>query len=426
MNVRALRVLAAMVLAAATAVAAEPTTLSPQEREIARAVEAQLEEAVGTLERLVAMDSATENVEGVREVGRVFEQELKALGFTTRWVDLPPEMKRAGHLFAEREGTRGKRVLLIGHLDTVLPGGKVRREGSKVFGSGAADMKGGDVIILYALKALHRVGALEGTRLRVALTGDEEEPGEPHSISRKDLVEAGRTSDVALAFEGAIRNTATVARRGTSSWRLEVTGRPGHSSGIFSERLGSGAIFEAARILQAFHEQLRGERYLTFNPGLIVGGSQAQLDEFRGEVQGKTNVVAGKVLVEGEIRFISEEQLARARERMRRIVARHLPGTSASIEFKDSYPAMAPRPESLALLKQLDQVSRALGAGPMEALDPSARGAGDISFVASYVPGLDGLGAKGEGAHAEGEYADLEALKVQIQRTAVLLHRLTR
>src|SRR5205085_1921247 len=76
-------------------------------------------DATALLERLVDINSGTMNLAGVREVGRILGAELDGVGFTTRWIDLP-ETKRAGHLFAERKGNRGKRLLLIGHLDTVF------------------------------------------------------------------------------------------------------------------------------------------------------------------------------------------------------------------------------------------------------------------------------------------------------------------
>ena len=148
-------------------------------------------------------------------------------------------------------------------------------------------MKGGDVAILYALKALDAAGALEGTTISVAFTGDEERVARPHSISRAGLVEVAKRSDVALGFETGSRERdengretqyATIARRSSSGWKLVVEGLQAHSSGIFSERSGSGAIFEVARILNAFHEELRGERYLTFNAGMILGGTDVEHD----------------------------------------------------------------------------------------------------------------------------------------------------
>jgi glutamate carboxypeptidase len=288
-------------------------------------------------------------------------------------------------------------------------------------------MKGGDVIIVEALRALHASGALAGRQIIVVMTGDEEKPGSPHETTREALVDAAKRSDVALAFEGYAPGAAVTGRRGIGDWRLEVTGSQGHSSTIFGEARGSGAIFEASRILAAFHDELR-EPYLTYNPGLFLGGTDVSAPEGSsgGTATGKHNVVARRAIVEGDLRFLTAEQFARAQEKMRAIVAKSLPQTSATIEFDLNMPSMAPTEGNRALLAVLDGVSRDLGTGPMVAHDPSQRGAGDISFVAHLVDGLDGLGALGEQEHAPGEYVELDELPALTKRTALLIHRLTR
>jgi glutamate carboxypeptidase len=399
---------------------------SLEEQKTVAYVDAHKEAAIALLEKIVNIESPTQNVKGVKQAGLVFKSEFDALGFQTKWIEMPPDMKRAGHLVAEHTGTKGRKLLLLGHLDTVLSGEKFRRDGNRAFGTGTSDMHAGNIVLLYALKALHNAGLLKDTQIAVMLTGDEEDSGEPVEISRGDMIALAKRSDLALSFEGAVRNTATVGRRGSSSWTLEITGETGHSSGIFGERMGEGAIFEAARIIHQFHEQLRGEKYLTFNPSVIVGGTTAQMNSFDGSATGKTNVVPAKVIVKGDLRFISEQQKEATRAKMRDIVSKHLPKTNATITFEDGIPAMTPNEDNYALLKQLDQVSQDLGFGKVEALDPGERGAGDIAFISHLIPGLDGLGAKGGNSHAAGEWTDLESLPMLIKRTAVLIYGLTR
>ncbi|UCD36764.1 MAG: M20/M25/M40 family metallo-hydrolase [Fidelibacterota bacterium] len=406
--------------------------LSDTEQKIVVSVDQYFDESIKLLRRVVNINSGTFNLKGVRKVGRIFHKELAALGFDTRWIPMPDSVQRAGHLFAYRRGNQGKKVLLIGHLDTVFekdsPFQRFKLHDSTATGPGVNDMKGGDVAILVALKALHGLGLLENTTIIVALHGDEEEPGRPTAVSRRDIIAAARECDVALGFEGGIAGTGTVARRGISGWRLAVAGIRGHSSAVFGKEYGSGAVYEAARILTAFHEEVRGEEYLTFNPGVILGGTDVRFDPstLRGTAFGKTNVIAQSVLVRGDLRFISEEQRERARARMRAIVDRNLPGTSATISFTDSYPAMAPTEGNYALLGLYDQVSRDLGFGPIKAYDPAGRGAADVSFVASFVDCLDGLGVEGEGSHSISEDLDLRSLTSATQRAAVLIYRLTR
>lgn len=425
-NFGMLAALLAVLLGSPAAGARAETTsgLTPDEKKLAAYVDSHKEQAIALLQKLMQVDSATENQQGVREVGRLLQSELTALDFAARWIDLPKEMGRAGHLIAEHRGSRGKRLLLIGHLDTVLPAWPVKRTGSRLSGSGGQDMKSGDVILLFALKALHSIGALQDRQIIVAFTGDEENPGEPIAVSRSDLIAAGRRSDLALCFEAFADSAATVARRGFSSWRLEVTGATGHSGDIFSEDKGSGALFEAARILHAFHEEVRGEQYLTLNPAVMVSGTQAKLAGPSGTAFGKNNVIAGAAVAYGDLRFISEEQRERARRKMQEIVARSLPRTAAQISFADGYPAMAPTPANYALLRQYDRASRDLGLGAIPPLDPGKRGAGDISFVAPFLPVLDGLGGQGDGAHAPGEYVDLDTLPDLIKRAALFFYRL--
>jgi glutamate carboxypeptidase len=419
-----------LLLAALLALCTNPAQagLDRTERAIARQAAAGQSDAESLLERVVDIESPTENVAGVRAVGDVFAAELRAIGFGTRWVELPASMKRAGHLVAESSGTKGKRLLLLGHLDTVLFGERFRRDGTRAYGTGTSDMKGGAVVMLQALKALHAAGALEGRRIVVMLTGDEEDAGVPIADTRGPMIELAGKSDAALSFEAAIDGTATIGRRGINGWTLEVKGETGHSSGIFGEERGSGAIYEAARILAAIQAELGNEKYLTINPSVIVGGTKAALDDYRGTAEGKTNVIAPTAIARGDFRYISLEQERSVRERMQAIVERHLPRTQATLRFDEgAYPPMTPTPGNEELLKVLDGASRDLGLDPVAALDPADRGAGDIGFISHMLPCLDGLGSGGGGnSHAPGEFTDLATLTPMAQRAAVLIHRLAR
>ena len=407
--------------------------LNRTEKKIVEKVKSLDQASIAFLEKVVNINSGTMNLAGVKAVGKEFDAAFKAIQFNTEWIEMPEEMNRAGHLFARIDGKRGKKLLLIGHLDTVFeadsPFQTFERDGDFAYAPGGNDMKGGDVVILFALRALHELNLIKDAGIIVALTGDEERTGKPLSISRKDLIEAAKESDIALGFETATGfNNATIARRGASGWKVETAGKRAHSSGIFSDRTGAGAIFELSRILNQFYEEVRGEEYLTFNPGNLLGGTFVNYENLKssGTAYGKSNVVAQTAVVHGGLRFISEDQKQRARAKMRVIVADHLPSTNATITFTDSYPAMGPTDENKELLNQLSNVSEALGFGQVEAYDPGRRGAADISFVAEYVPGLDGLGSMGTGAHTPQETVDLTTFNALIQRTAVFIYRLTR
>ncbi|HEX9207775.1 MAG TPA: M20/M25/M40 family metallo-hydrolase [Steroidobacteraceae bacterium] len=417
----------ALLLGWATAASAAGS-LSATERKLVAAIDARQPAAVELLAETVDVQSATENPAGVRAVGAIYAREFRQLGFETHWVELPAAMNRGGHLVATHRGRRGPRLLLIGHLDTVLQGEPFRREGSRGYGSGASDMKGGNLVALEALRALHSVGALRDMQVTVVLTGDEEDTGAPQSVSREALFAAAREADVALAFEGAVMGKAAIGRRGIASWRLHVQGRQAHSSGIFAENRGYGAIFEAARILDRFRTELR-EPNLTYNPSVIVGGTNVTYDPATksGTALGKTNVIPREVRVEGDLRYLGREQFEAASRKMQAIVAEHLGQTSAEIVIENEYPSMAPNPGSERVLGVLDGVSRQLGAGPIVAQPPIERGAGDIAFVCDdgRLACLDGLGADGDQEHAPGEYIDLDVLPLQTKRAALLMYRLT-
>lgn len=405
--------------------------LSETEQKILDRIDANHAEALEFLETNVNINSGTLNLEGIRKVGENYIKAYNELGFETRWIP-QDEVNRAGHFFAEQKGDSGKKLLLIGHLDTVFePDSPFQKfemlNDSMATGPGVNDMKAGNVMIFYALKALKEANAIPDAQIIVAYTGDEEKAGSPTSISRKDLVEAAKRSDITLGFETASGfSYATVARRASYSWKLEVEGRQAHSSGIFSDDTGAGSVYEASRILNRFYEELR-EDNLTYNVGVILGGNEVDYDEeqIRGSVSGKTNIVPKKTIAHGGIRFLTTEQGDQAFAKMKEIVSDHLPRTSAELTIYEGYPPMEPTEGNMKLLSVLSDTSQDLGLGEVEAYDPGKRGAADISFVASYVDGLDGLGAMGSGAHGPNETINLTTYKELTKRAALLIYRLT-
>lgn len=410
------------------------TPLDKSEKALVTYVKKQQEPAVELLEQVVNINSGTMNLAGVREVGAVFRPHFEALGFKTRWVDGAP-FERAGHLVAERQG-KGRHILLIGHLDTVFepdsPFQKFERVDANIArGPGTADMKGGIVVALTALRALKQIDALGDLKITVVLHGDEEDSGTPLALARATLIDAAKAADIAIGLENAADDpsTAVTARRSSGRWQIKVTAKSSHSSQIFTDEVGAGAIYELSRILSGFYTELRGEEYLTFNPGLAIGSTQVEFnpEPLQAKASGKDNIVAPVAVASGDLRAITPQQIRQTQERMKKIVAAHLPQTSAEISFADSYPPMAPTEGNKRLLGLYDTVSRDLGFGPVTAVDPRRAGAADVSFAADHVEmAIDGLGLLGGDSHTPTEFADLRTLQIQAQRLAVLLYRLGR
>ena len=420
-------------LAASLAAAPAYAALTPAEQTMLRTVDAEQQRTTNMLQRWVDQNSGSHNLPGVRAVRDMVEPEFRQLGFKAEWIDMK-DAGRAGHLVARHVGSRtGKRLLLIAHLDTVFepdsPFQRWTREGDMAHGPGSGDDKGGIAVIVAALRAMQAAGTLKNANITVFMTGDEEDAGDPLSISRRDLIAEGKKADAALDFEDLSvkdgRDMGSIGRRSAGSWQVTVTGRSAHSSGIGAPGVGYGAIYELARILDQFRRELPEDK-LTYNVGLIGGGQSAKLDpdQIRLEATGKTNIVAATAVARGDLRAISEDQIARTQQKMRAIVAQSLPGAKAEISFEGRYPPMPPTEGNRALLTRLNAVNADMGLPPMGELDPAERGAGDISFVAKDVSGVVGLGPSSEGSHTAKEAVDVPSIFKQAKRAAILMSRL--
>jgi len=430
-----LRTLAAFASLSLLAAAPASAVLSPQERKMTATVDAEQARTLAMLEKWVNQNSGSLNIDGVTKVRDMLRAELEPLDFDVQWIDMRAT-GRAGHIVARHKGNgAGKRLLLIGHLDTVFepdsPFQKWTRQGDWAEGPGSGDDKGGMAVMVAALRAMQSAGTLKNADISVVLTGDEEDSGNPIDVARRNLIAEGKWADVALDYEGLVvdngKDMGSTARRSSGSWTLTVKAKSGHSSGILTPGAGAGAIYELSRIIDEFRRELPEDK-LTFNVGLIGGGASADLDEgrIRLSATGKTNVIAASAVARGDLRAISQEQIDRTQAKMRAIVARSLPGATATITFDtDGYPPMAPTAGNRALLASLNTVNRDMGLEPMGELDPVKRGAGDISFVAADTDGLAGLGPDSAGDHAPGEKVNIPSIWRQAKRAAILMSRLS-
>jgi len=408
------------------------STLSPVENQIQSYIVQQRPAQIALLKKLVNINSGTSNLKGIYRVGHIIQQQLNALGFKTHWAFEPPMMRRAGTLIAESQGKKGKRLLLIGHLDTVFsPAGSFKtftQKDNTAKGPGIIDDKGGVVVLLYTLKALHSVHALDDATILVVLTGDEEDSGKPSNISRKPLIEAAKQAEIALDFEPSIsQSTVSIARRGIGGWAIETKGNESHSATLFLPEVGDGAIFEMARILTTMRIEFERDKKLVLNPGIVLGGNRIHFEEktSSGAAFGKDNVVSKTALAHGDYRFENDEQKAKFKTIVTKIVDAHLPGTHSMVTFEEGIPAMAPTPANLKLLTVYSQASKDLGQGDIKPLPANVRGAGDISYVAAFMTAnLAGLGPIGSGTHSSIESIQLDSLTTQTERAAIFMYRL--
>jgi len=413
------------------------TKLDHNEKNIVKHVELAIPQALQEIEQAVNINSGSMNIEGVKQVGLLAKQQLSEIGFDVQWLD-GSEFNRAGHILATHNSNNPNalKVLMIGHLDTVFAKNDDFQKfkmlsDTQAAGPGVADMKGGNTIIISAMRILKKLNLLDNISIKVLLTGDEESSGRPLSLSKKAIVDGAIWADIALGFENGDNNinTGMAARRGYTGWTLNVTGKPAHSSQIFNEEIGYGAIYETARILEAFRAQLEQEENLTFNPGMIIGGTNIDYDKAKssGSAFGKSNVIAQTTKVRGDLRALSNKQLKSAKNTMQNIVKNNLNHTSAELIFETGYPPMALTQGNLDLLAQYSQVSQDLGYNPVKPANPRKAGAADISFAAEHVDmSLDGLGLMGWGAHTKNEVADLTTLNKNIEKTAILIYRLSK
>ncbi|TWX47165.1 M20/M25/M40 family metallo-hydrolase [Colwellia hornerae] len=413
------------------------TPLDSNENNIVKQVKLALPQALKDIEQAVNINSGSMNFDGVKQVGLLAKQQLSAIGFDVQWLD-GSAFNRAGHILATHQSNNPKavKILMIGHLDTVFAKNDNFQKfemlsNTEAAGPGVADMKGGNTIIISAMRALKKLDLLDNVSIKILLTGDEESSGRPLSLSKKAIVDAAIWADIALGFENGDNNinTGMASRRGYTGWTLNVVGKPAHSSQIFNDEVGYGAIYETARILEAFRAELEQEKNLTFNPGMIIGGTNIDFDlaKSSGSAFGKNNVIAQKAKVKGDLRALSNKQLQSVQQTMQNIVKNNLNHTQAELTFEPGYPPMALTQGNLDLLAQYSQVSEDLGYNVVKAANPRKAGAADISFAAEHVDmSLDGLGLLGSGAHTKNEIADLTTLNKNIEKAAILIYRVSK
>lgn len=360
------------------------------------------EEMVELLEQLAEAESPSLDAEAQRGPFRILASELERVEYAVRAV-------RAGepgdHLYARPRWRRHRapHQLLVGHMDTVWPVGTLaemplRAEDGLLFGPGVADMKGGLVEIVFALRALHELGLRPSVTPIVFVNTDEEVGSRDSTRFIRALARGAERAFVLESGEGA-DGKLKIARKGLGHFIVTVHGRPSHAGADFER--GISAILELSHQVQRLFALNDPAHGITVNVGTIDGGL-------------RPNVVAPQASAIVDVRAPTAAA-ARALEQAVRGLEPILEGATIEVEGGFRRPPMEPLPRNRALLATAKRIGYELGISLEDA--GLVGGGSDANTTSLFTGTLDGLGPIGEGSHARDERIDISKLP---ERTALL------
>jgi glutamate carboxypeptidase len=368
------------------------------------------DEQLELLARLVNHDSGTDDVMDVNRVGAILAERLERLGFSLRRV----ATERFGdHLVGEKPGTGPKRLLFVGHYDTVFASGTAKHrpfridEQGRAWGPGVYDMKGGLVALLYALRAHQeaRTRAWGETTVAVVFNSNEERL----SPTSQPVIEAEarRAHSVGILEPARPGGEYVMARKGAGTFHLEIAGKASHAG--LQPELGASAIWDLAQKVAALHALTDFGTGVTVNVGTVRGGE-------------RPNVVASHATAEIDLRAWSQADADAAIAAMRAICERpHVAGTTARFDGRIHFP---PWPPGLPGTERLLEIMRAVGQDlGVEVRAIKTGGGSDGNHTSAIAPTLDGMGPKGSRAHSEEEFIEVATLLERTKMLALFLDR---
>ena len=351
------------------------------------------------LASIIELNSHTKNKSGVDKNGRIFAQWMESLGYTTH----RHSREHIGdHLHFASPKQAGRKLLLLGHLDTVFPENtfeKFREDQDWIYGPGVCDMKGGNYVALSALRAIHtKLGAIHN--IDMLLVSDEETGSDD---SKFLTVELAKEYDACLVFEAAgINNEVVTARKGVATIYLDFTGKAAHAGNKYSE--GCNANLAAAQTLIALTELTNLGAGTTVNAGKMTGGIGA-------------NTISPKADLAVEFRFTCASERDRVLDAINHLVANpSVPGVTVTMSGGVQRDVMESTEKQHQLLKEIEQV---LG----YPLPTEKRGGVSDANTASSVgiPTLDGFGPFGDGDHTIHERACKTSFEKRINEVTTIL-----
>lgn len=374
------------------------------------------ERAVSLLLELCSISSATGENDGVRRVATRLANELSRRGLRCEIREVPDDGSTSPVLVASGPHTGRHPLLLLGHLDTVLPAVPPRQAGERLVGTGALDMKAGFVMLVAALDLLAERGQRPPADLLVVAVPDEEAAGRVSEMAARHFSAGARAVLVLEPGEQrGTRETLVAGRRGLTEWRLELTGRAAHSGLAFWE--GRSALVAAAEWCGLAHRLSRPGRGATVNIARLVAGTHDFVDTLPSGARllgtsSQRNVVPDRAVVEGETRFLSLAQGSRTVARLAELADRvsQRCGVTATLNIGTTIQPVDPRGAGAELVRRTVELAAARGLA-LEVEDDR----GGVSFpnflaAPSRIPVVDGLGPVGGGMHTREEFVDLGSL----------------
>ncbi len=365
-------------------------------------------EAIAFLEGLVNQDSGTHDRLDVNRLGEMLATAFEGLGFS---VERIPQTTYGNHLMASHRGMPGtKRLLCMGHMDTVYPAGTAgsrlfQIEGTRATGPGVLDMKGGLTVLFFALRALAETDSFALREMSVSvLINSDEEVGSPSS--RQIITDLALRHDAAIVLEPARPGgECVIARKGVGHFRMEVFGRQAHAGS--QPELGINAIWELAHKICAMQALNDPDRGTTVNVGVIRGGE-------------RSNVVPDYACADVDLRIWSVEEGDRIARALQEIAQRStISGATGKLSGEVSTPPWQTGEATRRMLALLQQAGNHLG---IEIKGVATGGGSDGSRTAQHIPTLDGLGPVGSRIHSPKESLELPSLRERAALLALFIH----
>lgn len=397
--------------------------LTADELALSQWLDGQEDDMVEMIERITNINSGSLNKSGVNEMADIFSRELQQLGFSIstlpgETIEMPScpgsnyNIDVADHVLASKAGN-GTRLLLMGHLDTVFPLNSpfqtFRREGDMMYGPGVSDMKGGLVVMLYALKALNEFAHLQDKSITLLLNSDEEVGS---LSSRKYLEQQALLHDYGLVYEPG--TSLVRQRKGLGQARFVITGKASHAGAAHEQ--GRSAIKELAYKIVEIERMTDYESGVTVNVGVVNGGEARN-----------TIAPCAEALI--DLRYPQAQQgldaVAQFEDIFASVYSYAVDSGEISTESWTNLhrPPKIPTPESDYLLQKTLSISKLLG----QTIGVGDSGGGTDGSLTQAVglPTLDSLGGSGSGAHSDREEGRISSLVERAKLSAILIHRLT-